>query len=196
MKHLLLVRHGESEWNQLGRIQGQTDIPLAQTGILQAQKIGGFLAKKQLSDKIVMHCSPMQRAVKTAQIIARAIEFNENNLQIDERLNDFNLGDIAGTYGWDQVAIDHPELARLRLTDPLNFHPPGGESGTDFRNRLTDFLDQPEDGKIHLIVGHGVANKFIRSIRLGLPGADIISLGESQQSVYELEDNHETEHAL
>ncbi len=103
----------------------------------------------------------------------------------------------TGSFGWDEVAISHPELAYLRLNDPLNFHPPGGESGADFRRRLANFLQQPDAGELtHLVVGHGVANKFIRSISLDLHGADIIALGESQATVYELTDGREIEHAV
>lgn len=197
MKQLFLVRHGESEWNQLGRIQGQTDTPLTGLGIEQAQKIARFMAKNLDSTRVRIHVSPMQRAIQTAEIIAETINHAVADLFVDERLNDFNLGEITGSYGWDQVAISYPELAYLRLNQPLNFHPPGGESGTDFYNRLNDFLQQPADeGLIHLVVSHGIVNKFIRSIRLDLHGADIIALGESQESIFELNDDREAEHEL
>ena len=193
----MLVRHGESEWNKIGRIQGQTDTPLTPNGVAQAEAVAIFLQRKLDGIDVLMFSSPMQRARQTAEIIARRLAYPPNDVLVDERLNDFNLGEISGTYGWDKVAEDHPELARLRLEDPLNFHPPGGESGAQFRDRLADFSNDPGDGgRLRLVVSHGVVNKFIRSIRLGLQGADIIALGESQESVYELVGGVETEHSL
>lgn len=197
MKRLLLVRHGESEWNRLGRIQGQTDTPLTDLGFAQAERIGAFLAPRLSAARFRIWVSPMLRARQTADVIATATTYPPGEIRVDERINDFNVGAIAGTPGWERVARDHPRLAWLRLNDPLNFHPPGGESGADFRRRLADFLDQPDDGDlVHLVVSHGVVNKFLRSIRRDLHGADIIALGESQDSVFELDGTRETEHRL
>lgn len=197
MRRLLLVRHGESEWNRLGRIQGQTDSPLTDLGFDQAQRIGAFLVARLATANFRIYASPMLRARQTADVIGAALTYPPGEIRVDERLNDFNVGEIAGTPGWEQVAREHPGLAWLRLNDPLAFHPPGGESGADFRRRLADFLDQPDDGRlIHLIVSHGIVNKFLRSIRLDLHGADIIALGESQDSVFELDGIRETEHRL
>ena len=197
MNHLLLVRHGESEWNRIGRIQGQTDTPLTELGFEQARRLAEFLAERYDAAQIRVHSSPMRRAVQSAEVIAAAMGFSSADIRVDQRLNDFNLGRISGTRGWEQVALEYPELAYLRLNDPLRFHPPGGESGADFRARLADFLHQPDEpGITHLVVSHGVANKFMRSIRRNLHGADIIALGESQESVYELYGSDETEHKL
>lgn len=197
MKQLLLVRHGESEWNRVGRIQGQTDTPLTEVGRFQAECMADFLSSRLQLSNLRMHVSPMRRARATASIIAREIGFPEDRIIVDRRLNDFHLGEIAGTHGWEQVAIVQPELARLRLHDPLNFHPPGGESGRDFWDRLADFLDQPaDDNTTQLVVSHGVVNKFLRAIRRNLQGADIIAQGESQQSVFELIGDREIEHRI
>ena len=197
MNHLLLVRHGESEWNRIGRIQGQTDTPLTEAGRFQAACVADFLAARLQLSNLLMHVSPMRRARVTASIIAREIGYPEERIIVDQRLNDFHIGEIAGTHGWEQVAIEQPELARLRLRDPLNFHPVGGESGREFWDRLADFLDQPDDDNtMHLVVSHGVVNKFIRAIKWNLQGADIIAQGESQQSVFELIGDREIEHHI
>ena len=196
MKKLLLVRHGESEWNRIGKIQGQTDIPLTARGVEQARRIGCFLADK-FSAELRMYVSPMQRARSTAVEIADALDYPVDDILVDERLNDFMLGDISGTAGWDIVARDMPELAWNRLNDPLRFHPPGGESGAEFQQRLASFLSSSDDERYyHLVVSHGVANKFLRAIRLGVHGGDIIALGESQDSVFELNGDREYEHRM
>ena len=65
---LILVRHGQTEWNQLGRIQGRTDIPLNDTGIMQARAAGEWLSQRRID---AVYSSPMQRAFDTATEIAR-----------------------------------------------------------------------------------------------------------------------------
>ena len=113
---------------------------------------------------------------------------------LDERINDFKLGVLTGYPGWDVVAAEYPELARLRLEDPLKFHPDQGESGTEVFARVGDFLaDLPTDADANLVVCHGVINKFIRAVHRGITGSDIIALGESQYSVFRLDGTQETE---
>ena len=199
MNTLLLIRHGESEWNKEGKIQGQRNSELTELGVQQAHSIGVKLKSFLTNQPFRMFSSPLNRARTTASIIRShlaeapgCIELPE--LVIDDRLNDFNLGEVSGTRGWDEVARKDPELARARLEDPLRFHPPGGESGADFWARLEDFLSSlPEDDVMNLIVAHGVVNKFLRSIRRGIHGGDIIALGEGQDTIYQLVGKVETE---
>ena len=191
---LLLVRHGESEWNKMGRIQGQYDSPLTSNGERQAHVVADHLSKTLRNQPVRIYTSPLSRAFKTAAIIAKKVGVDVSEVQSDERLNDFNLGEISGIHGWDKVAVSHPELARLRLEDPIHFHPPDGESGADFYARLQHFIDSlPDDDVCNIIVSHGVANKFIRSIRRGIHGGDIIALGEGQDTIYQLDGAVETE---
>lgn len=194
MTTLLLVRHGESEWNCVGRIQGQADSPLTAVGIEQAQAIGRYLDGWLSGQGLRIYSSPLSRAQQTAIIIAENIGFNPDIVKVDERLNDFHQGEISGTYGWDIVAKNYPELERLRHQDPLAYHPPGGESGAAFQARLRDFLDMlPADETFNLVVSHGIVNKYIRSIRRNITGTGIIALGESQDTIYRLDSDQETE---
>jgi uncharacterized phosphatase len=71
MTRFFLVRHGETEWNRIHRIQGSSDIPLNDTGRRQAQTVGGVLSRHQF-DLIVV--SPLSRALETATIIARRLQ--------------------------------------------------------------------------------------------------------------------------
>ena len=194
MTILLLIRHGESEWNRAGRIQGQVDTPLTEKGIAQAQAIGDYLATRLREQQLRIYASPLSRAHQTAAIIAEILGHKAASVQDDERINDFDQGEIAGTYGWDTVTTTHPELARMRLEDPFGYHPPGGESGYAFRDRLSDFLDHlPVDDTINMVVSHGIVNKYIRSIRRNLSGSEIIALGEAQDTIYRLDGDKETE---
>ena len=194
MTALILVRHGESEWNREGRVQGQFDSPLTEMGVVQAKSVSRYLSGVLLKEPLRIYTSPLERASETASIIAEELQYPKEKIIIEERLNDFNLGVIAGTYGWDKVAEMYPDLARMRLQDPLRFHPPGGECGADFEARLRSFLDDlQDDGITKLLVSHGIVNKFIRGIRRNLKGEEIIALGESQDTIYCLDHEQEKE---
>ena len=139
-------------------------------------------------------CSPLSRAFETATVITAELGRDPGDVSTDERINDFDVGVLAGYPGWDAVAADHPELARLRLEDPIRFRPPGGESGGDVLARARAFLASCEaTGRDRLVVCHGVVNKFIRAAARGITGGDIIALGEDQDIVYRLDGATETE---
>ena len=194
MRTLILVRHGESEWNRAGRIQGQVNSPLTDLGISQARAISDYLSGIFLNQELEIYSSPLKRAIQTAQIIAKGIDHLSSEVIIEERLNDFNLGEISGTYGWDKVAEIFPEQAQLRLQDPMRFHPSGGESGAEFEARLRSLMEElMGDDKTKLFVSHGIVNKFIRGIYKNISGKEMINLGESQNTIYCLEHGDETE---
>ena len=193
MTTLILVRHGESEWNRAGRIQGQINSPLTDLGINQAKAIREYLSGILLNQQLEIYTSPLDRALQTAEIIAQGIEYPSRKIIIEERLNDFNVGEISGTFGWDKVAEIFPEQAQLRLQDPMRFHPSGGESGAEFEARLRSLLeDLKDDGTLKLMVSHGIVNKFIRGILKNLSGKEMVELGESQNTIYRLEQGEET----
>ena len=191
---LYLVRHGQSEWNRIGRIQGRSESPLTGRGREQAAALGRMLRTVLPDSGIDIVASPLGRACETATIIAGELGRAASEVSTDERINDFDIGELAGYPGWDAVADDHPQLARLRLEDPIHFQPPGGESGADVLARARDFLTAREiAGRDTLVVGHGVINKFIRAAARGITGGDIIALGEDQDVVYRLDGATETE---
>ena len=191
---LILARHGESEWNRAGRIQGQVNSPLTDLGISQAIAISDYLSGIFLNQKLKIYSSPLERAIQTAEVIAKGIDCLSSEVIIEERLNDFNLGEISGTFGWDKVAEIFPEQAQLRLQDPMRFHPSGGESGAEFEERLRSLMEElMGDDTTKLMVSHGIVNKFIRGIYKNLSGKEMINLGESQNTIYRLEHGDETE---
>ena len=194
MSVLYLVRHGQSEWNRIGRIQGRTESPLTGLGREQAAALGRKLREILPNPGIDIVASPLARAFETATIIAAELGRSPGDVQTDDRIIDFNVGILSGYPGWDAVAASHPELARLRLEDPMNFRPPGGESGADVLARARAFLVEREAARRDtFVVCHGVINKFIRAAARGITGGDIIALGEDQEVVYRLDGATEIE---
>ena len=193
MSALYLVRHGQSEWNRIGRIQGRSESALTALGREQAGALGRMLRSVLPDTGIDIVASPLSRAFETAAIIAGELGRSVVDVRTDPRIVDFDVGILSGS-SWDAVAADHPELARLRLEDPENFHPPGGESGAEVLDRARAFLAEREAaGRDTLVVGHGVINKFIRAAARGITGGEIIALGEDQEVVYRLDGVTETE---
>ena len=119
---ILLIRHGETEWNRIRRFQGQSDIPLNQTGREQARALGRALKDESID---VFYASPLTRAIETAQSIqahhpsARIIE-EKGFLEMD-------LGEFDGLNAKDWVA-NYPEFREKWMKNPSKVKMPGGES--------------------------------------------------------------------
>ncbi|WP_423802609.1 histidine phosphatase family protein [Neobacillus sp. SAB-20_R2A] len=90
MTKICIVRHGETEWNAIGRLQGRSDIPLNEKGIKQAEESGEYLKNSQWD---VIITSPLQRAKKTAEIINTYINVP---LVVMDDFKEKSFGDAEG----------------------------------------------------------------------------------------------------
>ena len=87
---LILVRHGESEWNRAGRVQGQVNSPLTDLGINQSKAIRDYLSGIILNQELEIYTSPLNRAIQTAEIIAEGINYQSSKIIIDQTKQDTN----------------------------------------------------------------------------------------------------------
>ncbi|MGX8832613.1 histidine phosphatase family protein [Amedibacillus sp. YH-ame6] len=142
---IYFVRHGQTDWNLHGKMQGHTDIELNDTGRQQA-----LIAKEKLADVQMdfIYASPLSRAKETASII------NENwdlPLVVDERLCERSFGEYEGH---SSDGLDYSKLWKLCEEPPF----PGAENSIAFYQRVEAFLDtiidQAQEKNI-LIVAHG-----------------------------------------
>ena len=156
---LYVVRHGETVWNRLHKIQGAADIPLAENGILLAQKTGEAL--KNVSFDLCI-TSPLARARKTAELILEK-QSREVPLTEDKRIQEINFGALEGVICFnDAHEYLNPEMEKF-FTDPWKFkRPEHGEDIADVLARTHEFWEE----KIHdpslsdktiLIASHGCA---------------------------------------
>ena len=151
MTRIILVRHGETEWNRESRIQGHTDSVLTAEGRAQAAAIGARLAAERI-DAIVS--SDLGRAMDTAARIAMRCG---HPVAGDPRLRErcFGLGEGL-TY--DEAGVRYPDaFSRRRETDP-DFAIPGGESRRAFHERIGrafDDLAREHAGTRIVVVTHG-----------------------------------------
>ena len=163
MLHLILVRHGETEWNAQRRYQGQSDIPLSEEGRRQANCVAERLACQKID---VVYASDLERAWETASIIA---EPNQLQVCLEPRLRELNFGVLEGLT-FDEAQIQYPEMIAAWLKD-FNQPPQGAETIDLFHARIVSLLDdlkQKHDDQTLLLVGHGGSLSELLRVVLGL----------------------------
>ncbi len=155
MLKLILVRHGQTDYNAQFRYQGQSDIPLNEVGLAQAEKLRMRLSDFQFD---MAYCSDLQRARRTAEIILRdhssGLEATSTPL-----LREVNGGGFEGLT-WSEISDRYPEISRQWSEDRAAISPPDGESLNHAVERIIRFLEQfktipPSEERTVLIATHG-----------------------------------------
>lgn len=148
---ILVARHGETDWNLSGRWQGHTNRPLNDTGLKQASDLAGRMSEIGLD---AIYASDLDRARTTAKIVADATGIN--NISIDSRLRERNLGTFEG--------LMTPEICSILgiAPRPLTIKDIGVNETIEkwelFVSRISDALDEirvSNKGKRVLVVAHG-----------------------------------------
>lgn len=152
MKTLYIVRHGETDWNKMGKYQGITDIPLNENGLNQAKACANAL-KDVTFDRILS--SDLSRALVTAETIRGD---RTTSIKVDKRLRELNFGD------WEAMLFSDIEARWPGLIDEMYLRPhlvkvPNGESFKDLQDRawagLEEFLNFNDEEETLLIACHG-----------------------------------------
>lgn len=119
---ILLVRHGETEWNRTFRFQGRSDLPLNETGTRQAEALAFTLRDEPIQ---AIYSSPLVRALETARIIGA---FHEDApIFQEENLMEMDLGDFDGMDA-RQWAKQHSDFRKRWMETPAQVQMPNGES--------------------------------------------------------------------
>jgi len=183
MNNLILLRHGQSQWNLENRFTGWEDVPLTEQGIAEA-KVAGQLMKKNKVHIDVIFSSVLQRATKTAELAIKEMNleqfWSDGQLLMtkDQSLNERDYGDLVGLnkeetankYGKEQVRI---------WRRSYDVSPPGGESLENVVTRVKPYFINFIEPKISedqnvLIVAHGNSLRATM-IQVGLYKAEEIS---------------------
>jgi len=200
---LILLRHGESQWNLENRFTGWKDVSLTKAGILEANFSGNKLLKNNLQVKSV-YTSILNRATETTDIVTDIINFPKEDIQYDWRLNErhygalqgLNKSETASKYGEDQVKIwrrsydipppslDVHDERHPRFNDKfkdIKGEFPTGESLKNVIDRLKPFWDNYVNYIIqskgnHLIVAHSNSLRGIVKILDQLSEEEIMSV--------------------
>jgi broad specificity phosphatase PhoE len=123
------LRHGQTEFNASGRIQGQLDSPLSELGYRQCVAAAEALAEESID---AIYASPLRRAADSARAIADRLKLE---VQFDDRLMEINAGMFQG-HNWSDIEQLHPDEARLWRTQDPDYRIPGGESRRDVMDRV------------------------------------------------------------
>ncbi len=165
MPEIILVRHGETEWNVQEIFRGRADIDLNATGRKQAKLLSQYLNEMKFD---VVLTSPLERAMRTAQIIAA--EHHGTTVEPEMDLIDIDFGDWQ-SMSHAEVREKYPEIYNRWLNEPQKAKMPRGESLADVRKRALKVVKNAlakYEGTV-VMVSHRVVTKLII---LGLLGLD------------------------
>lgn len=149
---LYLVRHGETEWNRMHRIQGSSDIPLNDTGRTQARATGRLLARRRWH---AVYSSPLSRAMQTAELIAEELGLPQP--VADQGLVERHYGEAEGLTDWE---VD----SRYPGSTPV----PGRESRSAVAARvipaLLELAERHSDQAIVVVTHGGVIRSVLQAV--------------------------------
>lgn len=216
---LVLIRHGESEWNKLNLFTGWTDVGLSEKGIIEANE-AGFLLKENNFDFDVCYCSYLKRAINTLNIVLERMDRQWlpviKTWKLNERhygaLQGLNKAETAEKYGEEQVKlwrrsfdVPPPALDKDDKRCPHNQAPyrnvdkselPYNESLKDTIERVIPYYEEVIkkdmlDGKRVLITAHGNSLRALVKYLDNLTDEEIISVNipTGIPLVYEFDDN-------
>lgn len=164
MVRIILIRHGETNWNIQGRYQGQEDTRLSERGFAQAGMLAQGLKDVHID---AAFSSPLKRSLLTCRACA---DLHKLPVHTDERLTEINHGAWEGELACD-IEARYPEEFKQWHTQPQLVQMPGGENLEDVRKRARAAFDefaQKYDGKTLLVAAHDAVNKAIICDVLGL----------------------------
>jgi 2,3-bisphosphoglycerate-dependent phosphoglycerate mutase len=192
MSYLVLVRHGQSEWNALGLWTGQEDVELTEQGKAEARKAAEHLKNIPLHKA---HTSSLTRAKQTLEEIKGALEHTEletvNNSALDER----HYGDYQAKNKWEiKDQIGDEAFTNLRRT--WDYPVPNGETLKDVHSRVLPYfeehiLEDLKEGKNIIVAAHG---NSLRALMKHLDEIDDdkvheLEIGTGEVVVYEIADD-------
>ena len=165
MTEILLIRHGETLWNQQGRMQGQNDSPLTPLGLAQARQLARRLSNVAFA---ALYSSDLGRAHQTARCIADA---TGHELIADEGLRERHFGIFEGLTN-NEIKAKHPDLYELFAKRLPDFVMPGGESAAQFSARCVAALERiaaRHAGETVVVVSHGLVLDSVYRKAVGMP---------------------------
>jgi broad specificity phosphatase PhoE len=181
---ILLLRHGETEWNLQRRYQGRSDSPLTATGVAQAHAIGRLLGALPEAQSARIISSPVGRAQGTAEIIRQHLAATPE-LGFDDRLRELSLGSWDGlTYS--DIAASCPGVFDGDGRYNWYFRSPDGERYDAFAARLAEWLSEQDSECALVVVTHGLVTRLLRGLYARLPREAALILPVPQDKVFAL----------
>jgi probable phosphoglycerate mutase len=168
------IRHGETDWNVEGRLQGRHDVPLNAHGREQARHCGAVLRDLFVRDgrdaaSLDYVSSPLSRATETMELARAALGLAVDNYRTDSRLAEISFGEWEG-FTIAQLHTRDPQRIAQREHDKWNFVPPGGESYMSVSIRMGDWYQSLSRDTV--VTAHGgTARGLIAYLGIAKPAA-------------------------
>ena len=173
---IYFVRHGETDWNKTGLIQGWTDTPLNDTGHAQARAVARALTTVTALEPTFNYVvSPLQRARQTMGYVAEALGLEPEQIHISGAIKELSFGVWEGKPFWELKASPiYPADAEQRYF----WRPEGGESYADGWSRMDAFLATLSAPTV--IVSHGAVGRCLMARATGLRPTELVNLRTPQ----------------
>lgn len=162
---IFLIRHGETQWNAIGRLQGSSDVELSPEGIEQARRLAAHFPAREVG---AIYSSDLVRAVMTAEILAA--KFNLPVIKVSD-LRETNFGDWEGKF-FDELAKEYPVEFEKFFKSPEELCPPHGETFLESQVRAWAALGKifvEHENQNVVVVSHGAVIRLILCAALEIP---------------------------
>jgi len=186
MPLIYFLRHGQTDFNAAGRIQGFIDTPLNALGRTQAKRNGGVL-NELIGDKSKFSfvASPLMRARQTMEILRTVMGLEPGDYQTDDRLQEIRFGAWGGMTT-AEIAAKDPEHYARRKADPWTVAAPEGECFRELYARVMEWLTGVTSDTV--VVAHGGTSRCLRGHFLNLAPHEMVHLDVPQDKVLMIED--------
>ncbi|MCB4771619.1 histidine phosphatase family protein [Ancylobacter sp. Lp-2] len=185
-RRIFLVRHGETDWNLAGRLQGSHDIPLNDLGCEQAASLARVIGR--LAGDVApldYVASPLSRAAQTMAILRSELGLSPEAFRREPRLKEISFGRWEG-FTWTELRRRDPQSVAEHRADPWRYRPPEGESYSDLSVRVMAAIG--EITRDAVVVTHGGVVRAILHALTGMPAQEAVFLPVRQGAVYLIED--------
>lgn len=179
MKTYYFVRHGQTEWNAISRMQGQMNSSLTTLGRAQSETNARLLANFNVQALIA---SPLDRARETAEIIRQHIDIEAN---YDRRIMEWDCGDWSGHLHEDVKRRWPHEWAAFEA-DRFNYRGPNCENYPDMRERAAPFVEELTSLPVRniAVVSHGLIGRVMIGLLMGFSETEILSFSQPNDVIY------------
>ena len=179
MTEIIIIRHGETEWNKTGRFQGHSDVPLSAEGRAQAAMLGKNLSVDHVD---MIYASDLTRAMETAAPLAQRFGLEVIS---DPQLRELNFGAWEGR-NFNDVNAENPNAMKNFYTDPEQADIPESEPFPEFQRRIAGRVREivaQKRGKRIVIVSHGASIRILLADLLSMPIRSIWHLSQLNTAV-------------
>ena len=181
---VFLVRHGETTWNAIGKIQGTSDTPLSKLGKWQARQMAKMLAQKKIN---AIYSSPLARALDTAKEITKS---HGLEIIVKKELKEIDYG-MFEKKTFDEIEKKHAALWEQRRKNKYNFKPKGGESFEEMdKKRIQPFvreMKKKHNSETIAIIAHSGTNRLIMGNLVKMPIAEKVNIWQPNECLYTVE---------